>query len=85
MDAAWAQLIWRLQCGAEKAGKWIVPVNPRNTTKTCSTCGELVPKKLSQRQHDCPKCGLSLGRDFNAALNILALGKSAALGAEYAR
>ncbi len=85
LDAAWAQLIWRLQCEAEKAGKWVVPVDPRNTTKTCSACGELVPKKLSQRQHDCPKCGLSLGRDVNAALNILALGKSAALEAEYVR
>lgn len=78
LDAAWAQLIWRLQCEAEKAGKWIVPVNPRNTTKTCSVCGEIVLKKLSQRRHECPHCGASLGRDHNAALNVLALGMSAA-------
>jgi len=81
MDAAWGQLIFRLNCEAEKAGKWVVPVDPRNTTKTCSGCGELVPKKIWQRTHDCPHCGLSLGRDHNAALNILnlALGESAAL------
>ena len=83
LDAAWAQLIWRLQCEAECAGKWVIPVNPRNTTINCSGCGEKVPKTLAQRQHDCPKCGLSLGRDHNAALNILALGRSAVSEAEY--
>lgn len=77
LDAAWAQLILKLNCEAEKAGKWVIPVNPRNTTVNCSGCGDKVLKTLAQRQHDCPKCGLSLGRDHNAALNILALGESA--------
>lgn len=76
MDAAWGRLIWRLNCEAEKAGKWVIPVNPCNTTKSCSGCGEIVPKKLSQRVHNCPACGLVLGRDHNAALNILRLGES---------
>jgi putative transposase len=77
-DAAWGNLIWRLTCEAEKAGKWLVPVNPRNTTTMCSGCGELVPKTLAQRTHFCPSCGLVLGRDHNAALNILRLGESLA-------
>lgn len=81
-DAAWGKLIWRLQCEAEKAGKWIIPVNPRNTSQNCSKCGEKVPKELSQRVHSCA-CGLILGRDHNAALNILALGESAALKQNY--
>lgn len=76
MDAAWGKLVQRLNSEAEKAGKWIIPVNPRNTTKSCSGCGETVPKKLSQRTHNCPACGLVLGRDHNAALNILRLGES---------
>jgi len=78
LNAAWAQLVKTLNSEAEKAGKWVVPVDPRNTTKTCSGCGELVPKTLWQRQHDCPRCGLSLGRDHNAALNIKRLGESLA-------
>lgn len=85
VDAAWGKLIWRLQCEAEKAGKWVVPVNPYGTTIKCSGCGTKVPKKTSQRTHTCPSCGLVLGRDHNAALNILRLGKSLALEAEYAR
>ena len=78
MDAAWNQLVHRLNCEAEKAGKWVIPVNPRGTTQLCSGCGERVPKKLWNREHDCPHCGLFLGRDHNAALNILRLGESLA-------
>ena len=33
-------------------------------------------KTLSDRQHICPNCGLSMPRDLNASLNILALGLS---------
>jgi putative transposase len=76
MDAAWGQLIWQLTYKAEKAGKWVVPVNPWQTSQKCSGCGQIVPKKLAQRTHECG-CGLTIGRDHNAGLNILALGMSA--------
>lgn len=84
-DAAWGELIWQITYKAESAGKWAVPVNPCGTTKICSGCGGQVPKKLRERIHLCPHCGLNLGRDHNAALNILALGESAAglMPAEY--
>jgi putative transposase len=78
LDAAWGILIWQLTYKAEKAGVWVVPVNPRGTSQKCSGCGEIVVKKLSQRMHNCPYCGLVLGRDHNAAVNVLALGMSAA-------
>ncbi len=35
------------------------------------TCGNHVKKSLSVRTHICPKCGLVMDRDENAALNIL--------------
>lgn len=76
LDAAWAQLIWQISYKAESAGRYAVAVDPRGTTLRCSRCGERVPKALVERQHDCPKCGLSLGRDHNAALNVLRLGRS---------
>jgi len=73
-DAAWNQLIRYTQYKAECAGRECVLVDPRNTTQMCSGCGEIVPKDLSVRVHDCPHCSLILNRDHNAALNILALG-----------
>ncbi len=86
MDAAWAELIWQLTYKAEEAGKWVVPVNPKNTTQICSGCGNLVPKTIQDRWHRCDKCGLSLSRDHNAAINILRLGESLAVtNAEYSK
>lgn len=78
-DAAWGQFIYCLICKAEEAGKWAVPVDPRGTTQRCSACGQVVGKTLSERTHAC-SCGLVLGRDENAARNILALGRSAVEG-----
>jgi len=75
-DAAWSQFFNFLRYKAESAGRTFVEVNPKNTTQTCSTCGQIVPKDLSIRIHDCPSCGLVLDRDHNAALNILRLERS---------
>ncbi len=73
-DVAWSQLIQYTCAKAEEAGRTVVLVNPRNTSKMCSRCGELVEKDLSVRVHECPHCGLVLDRDQNAAINILRLG-----------
>jgi putative transposase len=74
LDVAWTQFIQMTVAKAEEAGRRVILVNPRNTTKRCSTCGEIVPKALSVRVHTCPHCGLVLDRDENAALNILQRG-----------
>ncbi len=73
-DVAWHQFVQYATYKAEEADRGVVLVDPRNTTKLCSRCGEIVPKKLSVRVHVCPKCDLILNRDHNAALNILARG-----------
>jgi putative transposase len=73
-DAAWNQLVRYTVRKAEEAGRRVVLVDPRNTSKRCSRCGQMVPKDLSVRVHSCPVCGLVMDRDENAALNILALG-----------
>jgi putative transposase len=77
-DAAWGKFMGALECKAECAGTWAVPVDPRGTSIRCSGCGAPVPKALSDRVHRCPTCGLVMDRDWNAARNILALGGSAA-------
>lgn len=78
-DAAWGKFIGALVCKAECAGRWAVPVDPRGTSVRCSTCDATVAKTLSERIHRCPLCGLTMDRDENAARNILALGRSAAV------
>jgi len=70
-DAAWATFLHMLTYKAERAGRWVVKVEPRGTTDRCSRCGEVVEKPLWARVHRCPKCGLELDRDLNAARNIL--------------
>ncbi|MDI6884604.1 MAG: transposase, partial [Hadesarchaea archaeon] len=70
-DAAWATFLHMLTYKAERAGRWVVHVEPRGTTDRCSRCGALVEKPLWVRVHRCPECGLELDRDLNSARNIL--------------
>jgi len=79
-DAGWSILLKCLRCKAENAGKLAIGVDPRGTTQRCHGCGEIVPKGLRVRVHNCPFCGLVMDRDQNAALNIKALGLSAVNG-----
>jgi len=81
-DAAWSQFRSILTSKAESAGREMLAVNPAYTSQDCSGCGYRpdgqegrTKKKLSDRWHLCPMCGLSLDRDTNAAINILALGQ----------
>ena len=80
-DAAWGTLIGMITYKAEEAGTWVIPVDPRGTTSTCARCGRVAPKRLDQREHDCP-CGYRTGRDDNAALIVLHRGVRWARGAE---
>jgi putative transposase len=70
-DAGWSQFLSILSSKAECAGRTMVRVNPAGTTQRCSDCAEHVPKTLAERGHRCPACGLVLGRDLNAARNVL--------------
>lgn len=73
-DAAWNQTIQYTSYKAAEAGRLCLKVNPAYTSQDCSTCGDRAKKQLSQRLHSCPKCGLEIDRDLNAALNILGRG-----------
>jgi IS605 OrfB family transposase len=73
-DASWSRFVSMLGYKAEKAGSYLIRVDPRNISQKCSGCGELVPKSLAVRTHACPSCGLVIDRDYNASLNILRAG-----------
>jgi putative transposase len=75
-DAGWAQFRTILECTAAYAGKRVVAVPPAHTSQECSGCGERVPKRLSVRPHVCPRCGLVLDRDANAAQHLVRAGQA---------
>jgi putative transposase len=70
-DASWANFVSMLRYKAEWAGARLIEVDPHDTSQDCSGCGFRVVKHLSDRIHACPRCGLSIDRDLNAAINIL--------------
>jgi len=74
-DAGWNTFINMLFYKAEEAGRTIIKVNPRNTSKTCSQCGYINKElELKDRIYKCPQCNIEINRDYNASLNILGLG-----------
>jgi putative transposase len=73
-DHAWGKLVQFTQSKAAKAGKIVELVDARYTSQRCSKCAIMVSKKLADRVHLCPNCGLEMDRDLNASLNILTLG-----------
>jgi len=79
-DAAWGRFLGWMKYYASMHGIVVVAVPPHYTSQDCSGCGERVRKTLSTRTHVCPKCGLVLDRDENAAVNILAKALDGTLG-----
>ena len=70
LDAGWGYLVQRLTHKAASAGRVVVLVDPRYTSKTCSGCGRVFEGlTLKDRWVDC-HCGVSLDRDHNAAINV---------------
>lgn len=75
--AGWSfhQLRAFLQYKAQLHGVPLVTVNPRNTSRTCSECGHCEKaNRPSQDQFHCRSCGHKARADFNAAVNIAAVG-----------
>ena len=70
-NASWNRFINMLSYKAESAGMKVIKVDPRNTSKECSNCGNIREIPLSIREYNCSICGMWLGRDINASINIL--------------
>jgi IS605 OrfB family transposase len=79
LDAGWGMLKAQLKYKGEYAGRCVLIVNERNTTRTCSSCKALTgPSGLDRlvvRRWVCSGCGVTHDRDVNAARNILAAGR----------
>lgn len=75
-DVGWSAFFQILSDKVVETGRELIKVNPAYTSQKCSGCDEIVKKALSVRVHNCNKCGLKIGRDENAAINILTLALS---------
>ena len=73
-DASWSMFVSWVEYYAKLHKIVTVAVPPQYTSQDCSGCGERVKKTLSERTHQCLKCGLKMHRDHNAAQNILVKG-----------
>jgi putative transposase len=71
-DVGWGIFLTILKSKAANAGREVVEVDPAGTTQECFGCGIVVRKTLKEREHRCGNCGLTIGRDVNAARNIRA-------------
>lgn len=70
-NASWNKFIQMLSYKAESAGMKVIEVNARNTSKQCSSCGNIQDMPLSERIFICNRCGMQKDRDINASINIL--------------
>src|SRR5215472_1272305 len=52
------------------AGKALIQIDERDTSKTCSGCGTMQPMPLWKRTYRCGTCRLVMDRDENSAVNI---------------
>ena len=73
-DASFGEFARRCIYKAQMLGKQVIFVDPWGTSQFCHNCLQWVPKDLSEREHNCPKCGVEISRDLNSAKLIKRLG-----------
>jgi putative transposase len=77
-DLGFSSFMNTLEWVAFKRGKSVRKIDRwERTTGKCSNCGHLQKLELRERVFHCENCNLSIGRDHNAAKNILTAGTSA--------
>ncbi|MBC9730179.1 RNA-guided endonuclease TnpB family protein [Streptomyces sp. TRM68367] len=76
LDAGWGQFLSILANKAESAGRRVIPVDARNTSRTCPPeiggCGHVAKEnRVTQAKFECVRCGLVENADRVGALNVL--------------
>jgi len=75
-DAGWGQLLAMIAYKAESAGRTVIAVDPRNTSRTCADCGHISAGNRRGAVFECQACGHEAHADTNAAINILRAGRA---------
>jgi putative transposase len=70
-DAGWGVFLGILAHKAESAGRVLIPVDPRNTSRTCPACGHVSGEnRTTQEKFECTRCGHTANADVVGALNV---------------
>jgi putative transposase len=70
LDTGWGIFLGILAHKAECAGRELIPVDPRNTSRTCPRCGHIARENRDREAFQCVACGYRDHADRVAALNI---------------
>ena len=74
-DAGWGVFLTIPHAKAESAGREVIAVNPRNTSRTCPDCGHVAKEnRTTQEKFHCVACGHTAHADTVGALNVLRAG-----------
>ncbi|MEU6746290.1 transposase [Spirillospora sp. NPDC046719] len=76
LDAGWGLFLGILADKAESAGRQVIPVDARDTSRTCPPsaggCGHVAREnRLTQARFECVACGFTANADHVGALNVL--------------
>ncbi|MGW6410509.1 RNA-guided endonuclease InsQ/TnpB family protein [Streptomyces vinaceus] len=74
-DAGWGVFLTILTSKAESAGREVIAVDPRNTSRRCPECGHTAKEnRPTQEKFHCVSCGHQAHADVVGALNVLRAG-----------
>ncbi|MFG2844471.1 RNA-guided endonuclease InsQ/TnpB family protein [Kitasatospora sp. NPDC048296] len=74
-DAGWGVFLGILTAKAECAGRSVIAVDPRNTSRECPECGHTVKEnRPTQETFRCVSCGHQAHADTVGAINVLRAG-----------
>lgn len=72
LDAGWAQFLGILANKAESAGRLVIQVDARNTSRTCPDCGHVAKEnRVTQAKFECTACRFAANADHVGATNVL--------------
>ncbi|MGA8296204.1 MAG: transposase, partial [Acidimicrobiales bacterium] len=80
-DSGWSTLLAMIAYKAEDAGRQVIAVDPRNTSRRCAKCGYVDKHNRRGVRFCCLSCGHEAHADLNAAVNILRAGRARQLRA----
>ncbi|MFH8473259.1 RNA-guided endonuclease InsQ/TnpB family protein [Streptomyces sp. NPDC018000] len=74
-DAGWGVFLTILTAKAESAGREVMAVDPRNTSRRCPACGHTAKEnRPTQEKFHCTSCGHTAHADTVGAINVLRAG-----------